>query len=312
MNSIFYLKVNRDIDYAYYCIEYWLKVARKMKAITYVICDNDAFQNKIKKSVNPNNLKDVCFMKSMTKEVESISLNVATKRWKKAADAHLTTFYHAMKMGYESFWNIDADDTSFETSIDETVNILSAAEAYAQNNKLAAFGLDMWWTIHKGDNWTFGITYTNMNVINWFQIIGEHERDEEYRKLPSNNENLDGYFNYLRNKLKLPIESFYVKNTFFIHWGAPFGPLTYEFLDGEVVFPRKIEYLFTKTMKYGKRKIEKEIIPIDMSYFYKNYKKQIHKRRLKSISNIFGISPLVYMIKNGGIESVIALMKKEH
>ena len=307
MNAPFYLKVNRDVDYAYYCLRFWLEVAIASNAPTYIVCDNEAFEQKIKKKIEISNDGSVTFIKSLTEQVEDISLDIATNSWKKASDAHLTTFFHAKACGYSAFWNIDADDTSFGMSTLDTVKTLSAVENYAKENSIGVFSLDMWWTIHGGNNWTFGITYTDMTTIDWFSIIDAHRKDQEYIQLPESDGNVDSFFNYLRNVTQLSIESFYIKNSFFVHWGGPFGPLSYEFLENEVKFPKSIVSAFATTMKVGTQRVLREVIPIDVGYAKEHYKEYSKKKYCKKISKEYGRSAFFYIVERKGISGLIKI-----
>ncbi len=91
MKPVFYLKVSRDIDYAYPCIMSWITVAYQMEARYFIICDNDKLKNKI---IDFCGLEDdSLFINSMSQRTSRISEKVANQRWKKASDAQLTTFF---------------------------------------------------------------------------------------------------------------------------------------------------------------------------------------------------------------------------
>jgi hypothetical protein len=309
MNSVFYLKVNRDIDYAYKCIQWWIDVARQSQFKYYIICDNEQVKINIVEKCNIYESAENIFIRSHTKQVEHISVEIADKRWKKASDAHLTTFYHALKNNITSFWNIDADDTFFCLLPDKAAHILSQTQKYAIENGIEIFGLDMWWTIHRGDNWTFGITYTNTEKRDWMQTISLHCKDEAYKKLVKKDDNVDSYFNYLRAAYDLPIESFYIKNVDFIHWGAPFGPLHYCYRDGFVRFPISVLYLVANTLRAGKCQIEDEVISIDAGINSNDAGEYRNKTALKTISSLYGQSPFLFALKNLGWKRIIDLIK---
>lgn len=311
MNTVFYLKVNRDIDYTYACTKYWLDVAQESNAISYIVCDNGIVQEKLTTMFNLCNQNNVVFIKSLTKDVEHVSVEIANKRWKKASDAHLSTFWHAKANNIKTFWNIDADDTSFCIPPKSLSKVLRTVESYANDNRISVFGLDMWWTVHKGNNWTFGITYTDMRSYDWIGIIQNHAKDEAYKRAEKADENVDSYFNYLRNTYKMPIESFYIKNLDFVHWGAPFGPLHYKFRNGVVFFPTYLTYFFTGTMRAGKCSILKEVIPIEFEISEKVKREYTSKKCLKQYSSLYGIHPIIFLLRTKGYYATTNMIREK-
>lgn len=311
MRHTFYLKVNRSTDYALYSIDYWMNVANSFDSQIFIVCDDDNLQDIITQSLVSDNNEKVVFIRSLSKEVESVSKRIAKKNWKKASDAHLTTFLHAIRNNIDSFWNIDADDTSFCISYEDMKLALIETESTSYKENINVFSLDMWWTIHGGDNWTFGITYVNMKKIgsDLFKIIEKHAGDKEYIESPKF-ENVDSYFNYLRNIGAFSIESFYFNNTDFIHWGSPFGPLLYKYNNGYVRFPYYLEYMLANTMKAGKNKILDDVIEININY--KNNPFPKHRRRfLKSVSVFYGMTPMVFLLRTRGLHECISIFLRK-
>lgn len=79
--------------------------------------------------------------------------------------------------------------------------------------------LDYWITHSGGENWSFGVSYTD-NSIDWLELMKKHCRDvlheEHYKKLGIPN-NADEFMNYLRKVDDVSIETFYVENLYMIH-----------------------------------------------------------------------------------------------
>lgn len=217
---IFYLKINRQEDYTFICLQHWIDVVSEMNNDYFILCDNEILKRNVyKKIIFPNS--NIKFIKSNRgKYLQKLVKNIATKFWKKATFAHLTTFYHAKKNSFQNFWNIDADDTLFCMNIKTLVNHLKDIEKYADSNNIASFSLDMHRSRTNGIHWSFGITYTKMN-IDWFKILEDNKDtswQENYEKFDYEF-NLDWFFTYLRDTKNIKNETFYINNSSFIHWG---------------------------------------------------------------------------------------------
>lgn len=217
---VFYLKVNRLADYTLPCIQHWINVINNMGADFYFLCDNKKLQNEILRWICFPNMNVKFISSSKCSQLRKIVKNISTRFWIKATYAHLTTFFHAKKTGVRSFWNIDADDTFFAMPIEKLSKYLKKVEEYAEAYNISAFSLDMHRSRTFGRHWSFGITFTRMS-IDWFHIL-EQNTDSKWQKLYDKYDyefNLDWFFTYLRDYKNLKIESFYLDNTMFIHWG---------------------------------------------------------------------------------------------
>lgn len=217
---IFYLKINRLDDYVFLCLQQWLDTISHMNRDYYILCDNKKLKKEIiKKIVFPNS--NIKFLKSKRcNQLKKIVKNIATKFWIKATYAHLTTFYHAKHNNIKSFWNIDADDTLFCINPITLAEYFIKIEAYADTNNISAFSLDMHRSRTAGRHWSFGITYTQMN-IDWFNIL-EMNTDNSWQKNYENFDyefNLDWFFTYLHDYKNINNQTFYIENSAFIHWG---------------------------------------------------------------------------------------------
>jgi hypothetical protein len=216
---VFYLKINRNDNYAFLCLQHWLYTIEILDADFYIICDKDKLERQILKRIVFKN-GDIKFIKSVEKPLCNIVKNIATKNWVKAAHAHLTTFWHAKRNNIENFWNIDADDTMFLAKPEIVADILKRAQSYADKNDLNTFSLDMWWSRTAQKHWSFGVTYTRQNV-DWFEVFNRNQDtnwQNHYREYACEF-NVDYFFTYLKDFMKLKIETFYVENCYFVHWG---------------------------------------------------------------------------------------------
>jgi hypothetical protein len=277
-----------------------------MNSEYYIVCDHEQLKQNI---IEKCKCEEKVFIKSMTKQVEHISVEVADNGWKKAADAHLTTFCHAQENNIKSFWNIDADDTSFCLPPEKVATALFLAEKYAKENSIEIFSLDMYVTAHQGNDWSFGVTYICAENRDWMQTFASHCKEQQYKSFPKIEENVDWYVGYLRNTYTLPVETFYIKNVNFIHWGmGGYGPLLYRFRDGFLDIPRYVEYQLSSTMKnfVGKKKIWYEIIAIDAGIQVADNKERSKRRYLRNISKSYGV-PCRYLLKNVKFKGLVLM-----
>lgn len=217
-NTAFYLKINRNTDFAFRYLERWIQVAYLFDRDCYIICDNQEIIASILD-------KDILYGNtSIIKSISDEQAKTVAQRFSMdeqrlgAALAHMTTFYHAKEHGYDFFWNIDADDTFVCLSIDRVKEMLEKCEEYAKIQSLDCLSLDMWRTIYKGKQWTFGITFTH-NEKDWVQLMKSHSLDAQFQKKKVNSRpNIDTFFSYLKGVLPaLKIDTFYVENLTFIH-----------------------------------------------------------------------------------------------
>ncbi|MBO5948088.1 hypothetical protein J6Q66_04560 [bacterium] len=263
---IFYLKINRTDDYAFVCLQHWIDIIAKMDREFIILCDKPELEKKVLEKVFFNS-QNVNFMKSMKNgHIEKIVNTISTKFWIKATLAHLTTFYHAKKSGFNSFWNIDADDTLFCMDPCMIGPYLKNIEQYAEENKISAFSLDMHRSRTNGIHWSFGITYTRMD-INWFSIFKENKNSEwqKYYNKYDYEFNLDWFFTYLRDYKNIKNETFYINNSSFIHWGNfilnVIGSGVFEWRDGRLKFPIILGLL--KNSYFGDIPIAKDCVKFE-------------------------------------------------
>ena len=241
MNSkAFYLKINRKEKYALKNLSRWIDASYLSGADCIIICDDDGIEQNIRKDLLI--YSDIKFIKSeKSKETQNIVENIADINWVNAAYAHLTSFYHASGR-YETFWNIDADDTRFCVSIDRMVEILNEVEKKSEKDCYDCVSLDMWRSITSSRHWSFGITFVN-GRIDWIEICNQYSKRPWCDKVNSYGEkNIDWFFTYLKAITDKRIETFYVENLRFIHYTNDFFEKIleaglYHWKDGSLILP---------------------------------------------------------------------------
>lgn len=238
---VMYFKINRMSDYAKPCVQHWVNIAKEMKADYYFVCDNTQLQYHLLRTVNfPGS--DIKFMKSKRKKLKGICKAFATPRWRNAAYAHVTPFYHAREIGIDRFWAIDADDTMICLQDNRVSEALRMAQKVASQKNLTAFSIDMWRSRTSGRYWTWGVAYITENVDFWnlFSTNKDLQWFAPYQDLDVD-VTFDWYFTYLCDSGKAKMETFYIDNTYFIHWGSflrvPHGAHPFCWSEGKVLFP---------------------------------------------------------------------------
>lgn len=271
---VYYLKVNRLIDYTITNLQHWIKTLALMDDATYyILCDNDKLIDEINNKIDfkgtvPRYLKSI-----KRAEDEELMDRIAVPKWHNAGYAHLTTFIHAKENNIERFWNIDADDTVFCLSYKRLASLLNKVEQYAVINNVDLFSLDMWRSRAEaagGEHWSFGITYTN-NSIDWISVI----KKNMYYTTPCrlfrgcmHPKNIDEFFTYIKeNEKTVKIETFCFNNLLFLHYSDDFivNPVSSAVLkwsDGKVVFP--ILYYIYGCDSLGSIPIAHDVIRMDM------------------------------------------------
>lgn len=241
MKEAMYLKINRSEEFAFRNLSRWIDVATLIDADCFILCDNS---NLIDRIHNEILLSQMCVFISSDKGLvnQKIVENIANRNWMNAAYAHITTFTHAKGKKYDTFWNIDADDTMVCLTVDRMVELLQNVEIYADKNGIDCFSMDMWRTKWEGQHWSFGITYIN-GRLNWIGELLKYCEDNEYKTAENGmNYNIDCFFTYLKCVSKIKIETFYIENLKFIHYSNDFfkgliSSAFYHWKNGKLLFP---------------------------------------------------------------------------
>lgn len=214
--QVFYLKVNKWSYYSIKCLQHWIDIINNLNADFFIICDN--------KDLELDILRKICFKDCNIKFLRSYNNSIVNKLvepfWINATKAHLTSFEHARKNDVKRFWNIDADDTMFLIKAPEAAKVLSAVAKYTTVHGLNAISLDMWRSRTHGKHWSFGVTFIQGD-IDWFKVFNENKniKWKSNYSIYDKNLNLDWFFTYLKDNNKVLIETFYVENLYFMHYG---------------------------------------------------------------------------------------------
>ncbi len=261
----FYLKINRQEDFALKNLSRWIDVSFLMRADCIIVCDSEELRKRIQ-----NHLliySDIRYIKSeKTGPLSYIVDHIANRNWVNASYAHLTTFWHANGK-YKKFWNIDADDTRFCVSIKRQAEILKCAQEYAQANDIDCFSLDMWRSETLGRHWSFGVTYVNGDY-DWIGLCKERCNDQAYFDMDKEgNQNVDWFFTYLSECSGRRIETFYFENLKYIHYSndffeKPVGSGMYHWKNGKLIYPLMYYGLGIKAL--GEYEIPDDIIRFDV------------------------------------------------
>lgn len=238
---IVYFKINREADYTMMCVQHWINIADILNAKLYFVCDNKNLERTI---VRNSTFRDgsTCFIRSRRRELKHIAENIYTDFWGNATYAHLTPFYHAQENGFAKYWTIDADDTMFLLAPHRVAQILQDAEIIAEEKNASAFSLDMWRSKTLGRHWSLGIVYirNNGDLCRLFEKNEDLNWTEDYQWVGTPF-NIDWFFNYLKDHKLACIESFYVENCYFIHWGDlmrnTVGSGIFIWSDGKLILP---------------------------------------------------------------------------
>ncbi len=226
---VFYLKVNRNNSYVLPNLKHWLDAVMMYEgSYAYILCDNSELKSRILSELKIDNAR-MSFLESdrNNDEINRVLNNICrVNKWVKVGQAHLKTHWHADESKYDSFWNIDADDTFICLDPIRMVELFKKVEDYCRASGIRMISLDMWRTMSinekwpKGDNWSLGVVYVD-NSVSWKDILLEHCTDSEYGSMtfPFDKDiNLDWYFTYLRRQRVERIETFYFENLRFMHF----------------------------------------------------------------------------------------------
>lgn len=264
--KVFYLKINRNENYSFLCLQQWIDVVNFMGADFYIVCDSNDIEKEIYKKIKFKNA-NIKIIKSH-KNLKNNAEKLFHKKWVNAGIAHMTPFYHSKRIAISAFWNIDADDTMLCFSIEKIASLLNQAESYSNLNNISCFSLDMWRSRSNNVHWSFGITYIQNNVdyISYFNEFLDINWQKDYA-FYNTAMNIDWFFNYLSQYRKLTIYSFYPENGYFIHWGDflvnVFGSSICYWQDNNVYYPILID--IAKNKNAGLIPVAKDCYQINLN-----------------------------------------------
>ena len=212
---VFYLKINLNTDFAVECFNHWTNIVEALGADYYIVCDKDELREKV---INDKN-KDKFMPTSL--QAKQLLNDVVDSSWLNVGAALLTPFLHAKENGYETFWNIDADDTVICADALKCNKMLRKVQEYADKTDIDCFSLDMHSSALERfyPHWTFGVCYCKSSTDYVSKLLGFNEffasidlkRDELFVN------NLDEVFSILGKHSQIKTGSFYIENLYFRH-----------------------------------------------------------------------------------------------
>lgn len=212
---VFYLKINLNTDFSIECFKHWVNIVEAYGADYYIVCDKEELKEKV---INDRN-KDKFIPTSV--KAKQILRNIVVPHWLSAGAALLTPFLHAREKEYETFWNIDADDTVMCADAIKCAKMLKQIQEYADKSNFDCFSLDM----HSSGferfypHWTFGVCYCKSSIDYISKLLGFNEffyslnikRDDLF------DNNLDEVFSILGKFSQINVGTFYIENLYFRH-----------------------------------------------------------------------------------------------
>jgi len=213
MSPIFYLKINANTEFSIKCFEHWVEIVESFGSNYYVVCDNDDLRSKICCDGKVFNII------SSSEEARSLLVDIVAPFWLSAGSALLTPFLHAKENGFNSFFNIDADDTVMCCAAELCVKALKAVESYADKTDVNCFSLDMHSSAFERfyPYWTFGVTYIK-NDIDYTQAVSNFlGLKETVGIVDFFDENIDEVFSILGKYSIIKTGIFYIENLYFRH-----------------------------------------------------------------------------------------------
>ncbi|MCR4754403.1 MAG: hypothetical protein K5868_02615 [Lachnospiraceae bacterium] len=217
---VFYFKVNRVSDYAKPCVQHWVNIAHEMNADFYFVCDNPIMEYMLLREVTfPGG--EIKFVRSMKRATKKVCVTVTDLSWRKVGYAHLTPFYHAKRIGIDKYWAIDADDSMICLNYKRAAEMLLIVEERAFEDNISVISIDVWRSRSRGKHWCWGTAFVNNNLLLCNKM--EENSDLTWTKRYYDIErrfNIDWFFTYLKDTTNIKIETFYVENMYYIHWGS--------------------------------------------------------------------------------------------
>jgi len=212
---VFYLKINLDSDFGIECFNHWVKIVEASRAEYYIVCDKEKLKEKV---INDEN-KDKFIPTSI--EAKKLLRKIVDPHWLNAGAALFTPFLHAMENGYETFWNIDADDTVMCADAFKCAEMLNQIQEYADKSDFDCFSLDMHSSACERiyPYWTFGVCYCKLSIDYISKILSFNELFESNKLKPNDlfGNNLDEVFSILGRYSQIKVGTFYIENLYFRH-----------------------------------------------------------------------------------------------
>lgn len=198
---------NRNDTTSLICLQNWLEIFRDYEII--IVCD---LYDVVRES-KPSYLSNLPFLFTVINSNYKLGEILPFKARKRMqASAKLTCFEKAKPNNH--FWMVDADDTMFLTrNFDLVRQKLKRVEQISLEKNLDGFSLDFYRETHH-DHWSFGLSFLKTNIS--FDLFNQ-VTPEDTDATPGLTKNLDSWFDVLRRRKILKLESYVFDNIPFQH-----------------------------------------------------------------------------------------------
>lgn len=196
--SAFYLKINKNTKFALNCFFHWVEIVQALNADYFIVVDDEYVKTTIINLLKSYGIENAKFISSYRKELMPVvNMLGFTGRWPLIGVALLTPFVHAKENGYDYFWNIDADDTCFYCEPQVLIPVFSEAAAYAIENNIDVFSLDMYYSSFKTGHWTFGVAFVDLTNVDFFDCINQLKNKLQNKMALMGFYSIDKVFDYM-------------------------------------------------------------------------------------------------------------------
>lgn len=198
---------NRNDTTSLICLYNWLEIFKDYEIV--IVCDLYDVSREPTPSYLSNFPIPFTVVNSNYKLGEILPFK-ARKRMQ--ASAKLTCFERAKS--HSHFWMVDADDTMFLTRDYKLVREkIKRVEQLSIEKGLDGFSLDFYRETHH-DHWSFGLSFLKTDIS--FELF-KQVTPEDTDTIPGLTKNLDSWFDVLRRRKILKLESYVFDNIPFQH-----------------------------------------------------------------------------------------------
>jgi hypothetical protein len=202
-----FLTFNRNDTTSLICLHNWLEIFKEYEII--LVCDLYDVAREPKPSYLSNLSTAFTVINSDYRLGEILPFK---SRKRKQASAKLTCFERAKPNSH--FWMVDADDTMFLTRDYNLIREkVKRVEQISLEKNLDGFSLDFYRETNH-DHWSFGLSFLKSNIN--FELF-KQVTPEDTDVTPGLTKNLDSWFDILRRRNILKLESYVFDNVPFQH-----------------------------------------------------------------------------------------------
>jgi hypothetical protein len=231
---------NRSDTPSLICLQNWLETFKEYELI--VVCD----LYDVLREPKPSYLSTIQIpFKVINSNYRLGEILPFKSRKRKQASAKLTCFESAKPDSH--FWMVDADDTMFLTRDYNIVREkIKRVEKISLEKNLDGFSLDFYRETNQ-NHWSFGLSFLKSNIsFDLFKQVTPEDTDAT----PGLSKNLDSWFDILRRRKVLNLESYVFDNVPFQHNINPFPT------------PMHGIYMWNNRMLNGSTPLKEDVISI--------------------------------------------------